>query len=220
MKKIGSRQTKKIIAFLLCWFGIYCLYEALNFSPPIDLPKRKGDFGPALEDIRFNLVEESDPFVNISHLQTSLFYWKHQPVLKVPSNPIVFKGHDSSHKERFITFEYDCGGWNNVRLQIELLVSFAHLYNRTLVLPKPKKLYLLGKDGDVMSFDSFFDSSVINGSMINIMPWKEFDSLLYERGILFKNESAQQNDKRRESFLRNECYNPKHSPEHDVCNLK
>jgi hypothetical protein len=57
-----------------------------------------------------------------------------------------------THQERFLTFEPDHGGWNNIRLQFEVAIVFAHSTNRTLVLPPKKHYYLLGPGLDVGSF--------------------------------------------------------------------
>lgn len=45
----------------------------------------------------------------------------------------------------YITFEYDLGGWNNIRMGIEIILVFAHITGKTLVLPPSKQLYLLDK---------------------------------------------------------------------------
>uniref|UniRef100_A0A7S3NKG5 O-fucosyltransferase family protein n=1 Tax=Aureoumbra lagunensis TaxID=44058 RepID=A0A7S3NKG5_9STRA len=46
--------------------------------------------------------------------------------------------------EQYLTFEYDMGGWNNVRMGVECIVVVAHATGRTLVVPPPQNLYLLG----------------------------------------------------------------------------
>jgi hypothetical protein len=38
-------------------------------------------------------------------------------------------------KEKYITFEPDVGGWNNIRMQMELVLVFAAVTGRTLVIP-------------------------------------------------------------------------------------
>lgn len=53
--------------------------------------------------------------------------------------------HHDLHHDRYITFEYDQGGWNNVRMGMEILIVMAHAMGRTLVLPPAQHLYLLGK---------------------------------------------------------------------------
>jgi hypothetical protein len=38
-------------------------------------------------------------------------------------------------QEKYITFEPDVGGWNNIRMQMELVLVFAAVTGRTLVIP-------------------------------------------------------------------------------------
>ena len=48
--------------------------------------------------------------------------------------------------QKYITFEYDIGGWNNIRLALENVIIFAILLKRTLVLPPTMHLYLLNSE--------------------------------------------------------------------------
>ena len=48
---------------------------------------------------------------------------------------------------RYVTFEPDRGGWNNIRMSLEIVIVFAAVTGRTLVLPPDTPFYLLSKDG-------------------------------------------------------------------------
>ncbi len=65
--------------------------------------------------------------------------------------------------EKFLLFEPDNGGWNNIRMAAETAIIFAHATGRTLVMPPVAKWYLLNrnrKDEDNHStFNKFFDIS-------------------------------------------------------------
>jgi hypothetical protein len=49
-------------------------------------------------------------------------------------------------EERYITFSPDRGGWNNVRMSMEIIFVIAAATGRTLVLPPKEPLYLLNHD--------------------------------------------------------------------------
>jgi hypothetical protein len=68
-----------------------------------------------------------------------MVYWNKED--KVPS-PYV----DPAAPQQFVSFEYDLGGWNNIRMGFESVVAFALGSGRTVVLPPSKPLYLLDKD--------------------------------------------------------------------------
>ena len=79
-------------------------------------------------------------------------YWRALPPTPPPSS-------------RYITFELDSGGWNNVRMALESIFIIAHATNRTLVLPPPEDIlymsdvhvsHLLEVRGvDTISMDDF-----------------------------------------------------------------
>jgi hypothetical protein len=71
---------------------------------------------------------------------------------------------------RYLTFEYDQGGWNNIRMGMEALLVVAHAMGRTIVIPPAQHLYLLGikhkdkhdKDAhDEMGFEDFFSLDLL-----------------------------------------------------------
>ena len=52
-------------------------------------------------------------------------------------------------RRRYLTFEPDTGGWNNLRISFENILILAALSGRTLVLPPEQTIYLLdAKRGD------------------------------------------------------------------------
>jgi len=57
--------------------------------------------------------------------------------------------------DRIIRFEWDKGGWNNIRMQAEVMVCLAELSGRTLVLPMADRWYLV--PGNTSHLFDFFD---------------------------------------------------------------
>jgi hypothetical protein len=48
--------------------------------------------------------------------------------------------------QKFLAFQVDFGGWNNILMQFEIMVVMACITGRTLVLPPATRLYLLGDE--------------------------------------------------------------------------
>jgi hypothetical protein len=69
-------------------------------------------------------------------------------------SPFTPKGHD----EKYITFTIDRGGWNNVRMSMEIIFVIAAATGRTLVLPPKEPLYRLAadKENKQRGFADFF----------------------------------------------------------------
>ena len=68
--------------------------------------------------------------------------------------------------ERFLTFEPDHGGWNNIRMAMETALVMSHAMGRTLVLPPEQQFYLLGKNAEKhktsFGFNDFFHLDAIS----------------------------------------------------------
>eukprot|EP00662_Eupelagonemidae_sp_cell21_P002513 gene2513-45762_t len=84
-------------------------------------------------------------------------------------------------REKYVVFEPDCGGWNNVRMAFETVTLFALMTGRTLVMPPRKmnrefsqnargihELYAMDQLGSrlpVMDFEDFVDREVRTGRL-------------------------------------------------------
>lgn len=58
---------------------------------------------------------------------------------------------------KYVTFEPDVGGWNNIRMQMELVLVLAYATGRILVLPPDQPMYLLNKGKGHQKHHSFAD---------------------------------------------------------------
>ena len=88
-------------------------------------------------------------------------------------------------EEKYISFEPDHGGFNNIRMAMETVLVLAHAMGRTLVLPPKKGMYLLGKGKsheNLFSFNDFFhlDAIAIEHQGLNIITMETF---LERKGI-------------------------------------
>lgn len=105
---------------------------------------------------------------NGQSVDSEIIYWKIVPGDNTYESPIT--PHHGLHHDRYLSFEYDQGGWNNVRMGMECLIVVAHAMGRTLVVPPQQHLYLLGKTHkdehdaeahDEMGFEDFFDLELL-----------------------------------------------------------
>jgi hypothetical protein len=70
-----------------------------------------------------------------------IIYWKVVPGDSTYESPVT--PHHGEHDSKYMTFEYDGGGWNNIRMGMECMVVAAHAMGRTLVIPPQQHMYLL-----------------------------------------------------------------------------
>ena len=105
---------------------------------------------------------------NGKQVDSEIIYWKIVPGDAHYESPIT--PHHANHHDRYLSFEYDQGGWNNVRMSLECLIVVAHAMGRTLVIPPQQHLYLLGVNHkgkedktahDEMGFEDFFDLDLL-----------------------------------------------------------
>ena len=104
-------------------------------------------------------------------------------------------------ERRYVVFEPDRGGWNNIRMAAETAMIFAHASGRILVLPPEARWYLLdsnkkdeqnGSDFedffdlrkisetlDIIEMERFIDEVAIPGLLNATYPGKKPDSPLY-----------------------------------------
>lgn len=76
-------------------------------------------------------------------IDSEIIYWRRVPGDWTYESPVT--PHHDEHHEKYITFQYDAGGWNNIRMGMEILIVVAHAMGRTVVMPPPQRLYLLGQ---------------------------------------------------------------------------
>jgi hypothetical protein len=79
---------------------------------------------------------------------------------------------------KYVTFEADQGGWNNIRMQMETVLVFAAATGRTLVLPPDQGMYLLDKGKghqNAHHFSDFFPFERIKkDGVVNVISMEEY----------------------------------------------
>jgi len=116
-----------------------------------------------------------------------MVYWQH-----IPSDAEFVSPLRGDGPTKYMTFEPDGGGWNNIRMAMETVISMAHAMGRTLVMPPEQRMYLIGKNDnqqkstfsfadfyhiesmsrehaglDVITMQDFLDREAMTGSMVN-----------------------------------------------------
>lgn len=136
----------------------------------------------AEEEQRFPKEKKGLLKCNGSYVDSEIIYWKIVPGDRSFESPIT--PHHADHHDKYLSFEYDAGGWNNVRMGMECLLVVAHAMGRTLVVPPQQHLYLLGVNHqdkgdqaphDEMGFEDFFDLDLLRSHEgLHIMHMEEF----------------------------------------------
>lgn len=78
--------------------------------------------------------------------------------------------------DHYLTFEPDRGGWNNIRMSMEIIFVLAAVTRRTLVLPPKAPMYLLGTGKkNVRSFGDFYNlDNPAFKDKVNVITMQEF----------------------------------------------
>jgi hypothetical protein len=78
---------------------------------------------------------------------------------------------DRSQPQKFLAFQPDLGGWNNILMQFEIMAVMAWITGRTLVLPPATRLYLLGDEPHLL--EDFLDLDALRRHL-PVLTAKEF----------------------------------------------
>lgn len=90
-------------------------------------------------------------------LSKDMKYWREEGRINSPYVSANERG-----KKKYVGFEYDHGGWNNIRMGMECVLAFALGSERTVVLPPASSLYLLDKKAKGKTTHSFLDFFDLN----------------------------------------------------------
>ena len=121
--------------------------------PKAEPPVERMIAPPAVAAHTRTQAEQDAQDENCPHIE-ELRYWQ-QPTERDLKwhNPYLSKGVHS----KYVTFEPDVGGWNNIRMQMEIVLVFAFATGRTLVLPPDQPMYLLNKGKGHQKHHNFRD---------------------------------------------------------------
>jgi hypothetical protein len=82
------------------------------------------------------------------------------------------------NSNKYVTFEPDVGGWNNIRMQMETVLVFAAATGRTLVLPPDQPMYLLNKgkghENEHHFADFFPFDEIVKDNRVNVISMEDY----------------------------------------------
>jgi hypothetical protein len=110
-------------------------------------------------------------------IAAKMVYWRDIPSDASYQSPFAKSGSEP----KYLTFEPDEGGWNNIRMSMETAVAMAHAMGRILVLPPSQRIYLLWNDQrkekkKQFTFKDFyhFDSIASEHAAVEVIHMEEF----------------------------------------------
>ncbi len=100
---------------------------------------------PKEESLQPIIASKTATIVPVNDCQYSYLVNYKKPLTKYDSLYIPPLSTADDGLTKYVTFEPDVGGWNNIRMQMETVLIFAAATGRTLVLPPDQPMYLLNK---------------------------------------------------------------------------
>ena len=108
-------------------------------------PMSNRQSNPIAEEIRTGLQCASYGGPHSEAEYSELIYWQDFPLDATFTSP-YYNPHE---RTKYLTFEMDGSGWNNIRLGFENMMLLAHSMGRTLVIP-PKRQIAHGMVSNLM----------------------------------------------------------------------
>ena len=107
----------------------------------------------------------------------SLVYWNDPAGSRDYTFTSQFRDRHPDAKTKYIAFQLDHGGFNNIRMSFEILLVLAKALDRTLVLPPDQPMYLLRNDASKKGrgLDDFFNMQGESFNLrVDILTFEEF----------------------------------------------
>jgi hypothetical protein len=138
------------------------IHQAIEEFKTLDFSKTKQETGPQSPQGRDH---SNSMDIRLGHLNCDalggppealaqeMVYWQ-----DIPEDAKWVSPFKDPSETKYLTFEPDGGGWNNIRMAMETIFGLALAMGRTLVIPPEKSMYLLGKlDNKQKKHFSFID---------------------------------------------------------------
>jgi hypothetical protein len=126
---------------------------------------------------------------------SSLAYWNDPQGSRDEEFVSPFRVSSSSGKTKYLTFEADTGGFNNIRMSFENIIVMAAATGRVLVLPPSQYMYLLHNRNNFDHFFPLFSEGM--QKRLRVVTMKQFLEAQFAKGGYFESED----NKKKEDLL-------------------
>eukprot|EP00986_Skeletonema_menzelii_P015195 scaffold11248_cov145-Skeletonema_menzelii.AAC.3 len=123
---------------------------------------------------------------------SSLAYWNDPQGSRDEAFVSPFRVSSSAGKSKYLTFEFDHGGFNNIRMSFENIVVIAAATGRVLVLPPSRYMYLLHNRNNFDHFFPLFNQRF--QKKVRVITMKQFLEVQFANGGYFETEDNQKKE--------------------------
>ena len=123
--------------------SLFTIDKSIHDSHIIDMSNSYSNSN-ILSDTNTNINTNTNckvSFVSSCEIKHQIKYWNDNN-LDCLISPLSINNNNNNNN-KYVVFQPDLGGWNNIRMALEVVIVFAVVTGRILVLPPPAVLYLL-----------------------------------------------------------------------------
>lgn len=158
-----------LVALLLLIVGIVLVFDdeehLFTLRQTLHLNSRLFNADFVQNPLRLNETSENCDEKELAQVK----YWEFMAEDEIWTSPYK----DIGPKNKYVVFEPDEGGWNNLRMGFESVVAIAYSTGRTLVLPPRNRIYLLNKHDKKYTFADFFEIAKLKRKL-RVLTMEEF----------------------------------------------
>jgi len=177
-KTIGNKPMILKTSILICLMVALCVFlSGLNYAMmgKISSSSLFEEEQSEMPDLHKIAGLNCDPWGGPpNEIAEEMVYWQ-----DIPSDAHYVSPFREPGVTKYLTFEPDRAGWNNIRMGMETVIALAHAMGRTLVLPPDREIWAMNQGKEQkksFSFDEFYhlESLAIEHPGLDIITMEEF----------------------------------------------